>query len=193
MLDAASLIVSGFSQASAGAGEAAIAVGPERQRYVKMTAATHFMRRNMDNKPATEKPDGAPILEIDECGENAGVAASLGDEMAERFGPRDEAPFAIIARDASGARIGGLNGVTHWRWLYVRNLWVAPEHRCLGLGARLMQAAENLARKRNCVGLYVDTFEPRAAAFYQRCGYTAAGRIENFPPGAARMCFSKKI
>ena len=35
-------------------------------------------------------------------------------------------------RDGAGALIGGLNGVIHWRWLYIRHLWVAE----VGAGTR---------------------------------------------------------
>jgi ribosomal protein S18 acetylase RimI-like enzyme len=193
MLDAASLISGGFSQTFSGSGDAAVAANAEKQKYRKTTAPTLFMGRTMNIKAPTEKPDGEPILEFGEDNENAELAALLGEEIAARFGPRGEAPLAIVARDPAGGLIGGLNGVTHWRWLYVRHLWVAPAFRGQGIGAQLMRAAERKAVERNCVGLYVDTFDSGLSAFYRRCGFTAAGRIEDFPPGAARLYFSKKI
>jgi len=126
--------------------------------------------------------------------EDSDLAAWLGDEVAARFGPRDEAVFSIVARDGGERPIlGGLNGAIHWRWLYVRHLWVAAPWRGQGLGRRLMIAAERLARERGCVGLYLDTFDPAAVAFYERCGFSRCGRIADFPPGHARTFLSKAL
>ncbi|PPQ31577.1 hypothetical protein CCR94_08480 [Rhodoblastus sphagnicola] len=118
-------------------------------------------------------------------------AQALGAEVAAEFGPRDEEAFALVARDGAGARIGGVNGVIHWRWLYIAQFYVAPRARRAGLGRALLARAESLARAKNCVGIYLDTFSPAARAFYERGGFVIAGRIENFPPGAARVFLSK--
>ena len=63
--------------------------------------------------------------------------------------------------------VAGLNGVSHWRWLYVRHLYVAPSWRGQGLGRRLLAQGEEAARARGCVGVYLDTFEESAAVFYE--------------------------
>ncbi len=125
--------------------------------------------------------------------ESAELAARLGEEIAIRFGPRDETPVALAAHDAQGILVAGLNGVSHWRWLYVRHLWVEQSQRRRGLGRRLMAETERIARERGCVGLYVDTFDPRAAAFYETLGFTRAGEIADFPPGHARFFLSKLL
>src|SRR5208282_1581289 len=100
---------------------------------------------------------------------------------------------AIVARDADGALVAGLNGVSHWRWLYVRHFFVEPGWRGRGLGRRLLARAEQAARARGCVGVYLDTFEEGAAIFYERCGFARCGRIENFPLGAARIFLRKAL
>ena len=128
-----------------------------------------------------------------ESAESAELAARLGEEIAGQFGVRDETPFSIVARDALGALIAGINGVSHWRWLYVRHLWVEKSERGRGLGRRLMAEAERLAKQRGCVGVYVDTFDPRAAAFYEGLGFARAGKIDGFPPGHARFSFKKLL
>lgn len=133
-----------------------------------------------------------PTLTI-EAEESAELAARLRAEIEARHGPRDEAPFAILSRDASGALIGGVNGATHWRWLYVRHLWVARPERGRGLSRRLMAEAEALAAARDCVGLYIDTFDPRVALFYESLGFSRAGDIAEFPPGGRRIFLSKRL
>ncbi len=126
-------------------------------------------------------------------GAGAATAARLAEEVAAEFGSRDESPFALAAHDGSGGWIGGINGVIHWRWLYVAQFFVAPDWRGQGVGRALLAEAEVFARETNCVGLYLDTFSPAAERFYRAQGFAVAGRIENFPPGAARIFLSKPL
>jgi GNAT superfamily N-acetyltransferase len=118
---------------------------------------------------------------------------TLAAEVASEFGPRDESAFVLAARDKAGGWIGGVNGLIHWRWLYVAQFLVASEWRGQGLGCALLAEAESLARESGCVGIYLDTFSPRALDFYRANGFATAGRIENFPPGAARTFLSKPL
>jgi GNAT superfamily N-acetyltransferase len=124
---------------------------------------------------------------------SAFVSQSLEGEVAARFGPRDEAPFSILAYDETQIVVGGLNGASHWGWRYIRHFWVAQGWRGRGVGRSLLQRAETDARARNCIGLYLDTFDPGAAQFYARCGFAPFGRIEDFPPGHARTFLYKKL
>jgi GNAT superfamily N-acetyltransferase len=125
--------------------------------------------------------------------ESAEIAARLAEEIAARHGPRDETSLFIEARDDDGALLCGMNGVVHWRWLYVRHFWVAPERRKQGLGRALMAEVERLAREKGCVGIYLDTFDEGAARFYARSGFARCGQIENFPPGATRIFLAKRL
>lgn len=135
---------------------------------------------------------GKPRLTV-AAAESAEVAARLGAEIAGRFGPRDEAPLAIAVHDDAGALIGGLNGVTHWRWLYIKHVWVEATRRGQGLASRLIEAAEEAARDRGAIGAYIDTFDPAVAAFYARRGYARVGEIADFPPGGGRIFLSKRL
>lgn len=133
-----------------------------------------------------------PAFEIGTT-ESADVAARLGAEIAARFGPRDEAPLSIAVRDDDGALVAGLNGVTHWRWLYIRHLWVTEPLRGAGLARRIMGEAESVARNRGAVGAYIDTFDERVAVFYERLGYRRSGEIADFPLGGRRVFLSKRL
>jgi GNAT superfamily N-acetyltransferase len=146
----------------------------------------------MDNDIPLEK---RLLFEIcdHETPESARIAEALGAEVALRFGANDETPLTIAATDESGAVAGGLDGATHWRWLYVRRLWVAPAWRGRGLGRRLLLEAEGQARERRCVGVYLDTFDERAAALYERCGFARFGRLDDFPPGVSRIFLMKRL
>ncbi|BDV35895.1 GNAT family N-acetyltransferase [Methylocystis iwaonis] len=136
-------------------------------------------------------PELKKLSLVVEAAESAEVAANLGAEIAARFGPREEAPLSLALRDAGGALQGGLNGVIHWRWLYIRHLWVAPEWRSQGFAKSLIAAAEREARARGAIGAYIDTFDPAVAGFYERLGYLRCGEIADFPPGAQRIYLSK--
>ena len=122
----------------------------------------------------------------------AHVAAALAVEIVDAFGPRDESPISIVAQ-AGDTVVGGLNGSTHWGWCYIRHLWVQEDWRRQGLGYRLIAEAETQARARQCVGLYVDTFDAGAAAFYERAGFTLLGQIPDFPPGHTRTFLHKRL
>lgn len=62
----------------------------------------------------------------------------------------------------------------------IESLWVKPEHQSQGIGSRLMDRAEHLARERGCewVALGVGVENERARRLYERRGYREAG-IEN--------------
>ena len=118
------------------------------------------------------------------------VASSLAAEVVADFGSRNETPLSVVAR-VGDAVVGGLNGSTHWGWCYIRHLWVHNDWRRRGLGHRLLARAEGEAR--GCAGLYVDTFNEGAVAFYERAGFAHFGRVEGFPPGHARTFLAKRL
>ena len=142
----------------------------------------------MNNKAINEK------LRFDiASSECAALGSLLGAEIAKKFGPRDETPLSILSYAADGALIAGLNGLAHWRWLYIRHLWVREDCRSMGYGGQLIDAAQQIARERNYAGLYIDTFEQSIAHFYEKKGFTRSGAINNFPVGGARIFLSKAL
>lgn len=141
----------------------------------------------------SKKPEFKKPRLVAEAAESAEVAANLGAEIATRFGPREEAPLSFVLRDAAGALLGGLNGVIHWRWLYIRHLWIAPSWRRQGFAKNLIASAEREARARGAIGAYIDTFDPAIAGLYERQGYVRCGEIRDFPPGAQRIYLSKRL
>lgn len=146
------------------------------------------MTKGMDSE------DRLSIAVFDNMGNSgaAYVASSLTSEIVAGFGRRNETPLSIVAHEGDKV-VGGLNGATHWAWCYIRHLWVHEDWRRHGLGQRLLAEAETQARARQCVGLYVDTFDAGAATFYERAGFETFGRIDGFPPGHARIFLHKKL
>ena len=147
----------------------------------------------MNEKSRSEKAPRIVFAEGAPGAAAAEVASRLADHVAAGFGPRDEQPLSVFAHDGDGVLIAGLNGVTHWRWLSVRKLWTDAQQRGAGLGAAMLEAAERRARERGCIGVYIDTFDPAAAAFYEKRGFVRFGAIADFPPGAQRIFLSKRL
>lgn len=121
------------------------------------------------------------------------IHRTLKAEVEAEVGPSDRKALILSAHDESGELRGGLRGYSHWKWLYISHLWVDIGARAHGLGARLMMRAEDEARAQGLMGLYVDTFSPRAARFYEKNGFVETGRIQDFPPGRSRIILSKRL
>ena len=122
------------------------------------------MRAIMTKKPVPDKPLILMHYDSDDERGSALVSATLGAEIAAHFGPRSDLPLSILAYNGD-ALVGGLNGGTHWGWCYIRHFWVEESWRRRGVGRQLLAHAEMEARGRQCVGLYLDTFDPGAAQF----------------------------
>ena len=108
------------------------------------------------------------------------------------IGPSNEQPVKLVARDDEGI-VGGLIGHIRWRWLYVAKLWVHERGRKRGIGTRLIKEAEDIARKRGCVGASLDTFEYQARPFYEKLGYELFGTLDGYPPGYRQFYLRKKL
>lgn len=80
-------------------------------------------------------------------------------------------PFAFFIRDENNLIKGGCNGNIGYNWLYVDQLWVEDNIRNQGYGTQLMNAAEKLAKDKNCHSLAVNTAEWEALDFYKKLGF----------------------
>lgn len=119
--------------------------------------------------------------------ESQELANRLGSELTQSYGAHEEAQISILIRQDDGGIIGGLNGITHWRWLYIRHLWVEQTYRRQGYAKKLISSAKYLAYERNYIGLYIDTFDTNTARFYEKVGFKIHGEIPNFPFGFSRI------
>jgi Acetyltransferases len=112
----------------------------------------------------------------------------------QKAGPPELRPLVVVLSDPdTGSVVGGLWGRTSWAFLVVELLFVPEACRGQGIGARLLQTAEEEAMRRGCHGAWLDTFSFQAPEFYRRQGYTLFGTIENYPPGYARHFFRKHL
>ena len=110
-------------------------------------------------------------------------------DAALPFAPEE---LAIEAWD--GERwLGGLTARITQRWLFLHLLAVSREAQGTGVGTRLMQAAEDEARARDLIGLWLDTYSFQAPGFYAKLGYQEVGRIPDYPPGQARIFLARRL
>lgn len=125
--------------------------------------------------------------------EREAILAPLVAHNDAMAGPTERHPVAIVIRDETGAIVGGLWGVTGYRWLFVQYLALPSQLRGQGRGRELMKAAEAEAKRHGCIGVWLDTFSFQARGFYERLGYRAFGQIDDYPPGETRFFLSKRI
>jgi GNAT superfamily N-acetyltransferase len=68
----------------------------------------------------------------------------------------------------------------------LQQLWVKPELRRQGHGARLVRAFEAQAARCGCRTLYLETFSFQAPRLYASLGYEMRHTIEGFGHGIAK-------
>lgn len=126
--------------------------------------------------------------------EREAILAPLRDYNRSKTGGSAPELVAWLVRDEhSDAIVGGLYGRVFFHWLYIELLVVPEQARGQGTGSALMQMAEDLAREKNCVGIWLDTFDFQAPEFYRKHGFTEIGEINDYPPGHKRFFFQKRL
>jgi len=121
------------------------------------------------------------------------VGRGLGAHNRAAYGRLGREARWILARDAAAAVHGGARCELAWGWLYIDWLWVEDGLRRQGLGSRMLDAAEALAREQGCLGVHLHTWTFQAPEFYARHGYAEVGRVADMPPGATRHWFAKRF
>ena len=111
------------------------------------------------------------------------------DSQAE---PENWQPLAIFIRDNREEMLGGIEGYTHWGWLFIHRLWVAEHLRRHGYGSQLMHRLEQEAVRRSCFHAHVDTYSFQARGFYEKLGYRLFGVLEDYPSGHTRFFLQKR-
>lgn len=125
--------------------------------------------------------------------ERQAILLPLRAHNAAKAGVSKPEPFALLVRDDSNEILGGLYGRVFYRWLFIELLAVPEQARGQGFGSKLMQMAEELAREKECVGIWLDTFDFQAPEFYKKLGYSELGQIADYPPGHKRLFFQKRL
>jgi GNAT superfamily N-acetyltransferase len=108
--------------------------------------------------------------------------------------PETYRPLVILlSPPESDEIVGGLYGSTAFSHLWVDVLFVPESVRGLGIGRKLMAAAEAEAVQRGCRAAVLDTFSFQARGFYERLGYSVFGMLSDCPPGHSRFYLTKRL
>ena len=94
------------------------------------------------------------------------------------FGFTTEQEDITVAVTEDGEFLGGATIMAKWNWVYVDNLYVAKKRQ--GIGAKIMQQVENIARDKGKVGVYLYTGAFQTPEFYTSLGYIETARIPSF-------------
>ncbi|MBP2427205.1 bifunctional helix-turn-helix transcriptional regulator/GNAT family N-acetyltransferase [Bradyrhizobium elkanii] len=108
------------------------------------------------------------------------VKLSRDPEAKDMVRPRGS--FIVAMSDGLPIGCVGLKG-SGGEFAEIKRLWVAPGARGLGLGRRLMDAAEKAARELGIAVLRLDTNSalPEAGQLYRRAGWTEIPRFNDDP------------
>ncbi|MBZ6387145.1 MULTISPECIES: GNAT family N-acetyltransferase [Pantoea] len=101
--------------------------------------------------------------------------------------------IGVFVTDEHGKKLAGLTGSTTGNWLRIDMLWVSEALRGQGVGSRLLNAAEEEARRRGCCYAQVDTASFQARPFYEKSGYTLRFSLDNYPRHHQRHYLSKTL
>ena len=102
-------------------------------------------------------------------------------------------PLGIYYEDENGGKKAGLVGETFGNWLCIKYLFVSEELRGQGIGKKIVESAEEEAKKRGCKFSFVDTFSFQAPRFYQKLGYNEVFALTNYPYTGARYYYTKEL
>jgi GNAT superfamily N-acetyltransferase len=99
----------------------------------------------------------------------------------------------LVLRDEVDALVGGLIGVIYRGCLAIEILYIDESHRGKNQGERLMNAAEEIARKEGCHFIHLDTFSFQAPGFYTKMGYQIFGTLEGYTEYIKRYYLKKEL
>lgn len=94
--------------------------------------------------------------------------------------------LSCFARLPSGTAIGAAVGRTWGDCCELQQLWVEPQHRRQGIGARLVREFERHAEGRGCRTFYLETFSFQAPGLYRSLGYEVRLELRGFSPGIVK-------
>ncbi|MEO3678719.1 GNAT family N-acetyltransferase [Rheinheimera fenheensis] len=96
--------------------------------------------------------------------------------------------------NSRGELIAMLAGRTFGNWFYLESFWLADLERGKGLGSAMLNEAEQIAKRRGCKFVLLDTLEFQAKPFYLRHGYQVQWVQQDYPfAGGAKYFMTKTL
>lgn len=139
----------------------------------------------------------APTITVPEApgeAERLVVANALLAYNTATVGSNNYQPLSILINDPStGEPLGGIWGKTAFNWCFVEMFIVPEQFRGQDIGSKVLTLAEDIARQRGCIGLWLDTYWFQARGFYEKLGYEVFGEIADYPRGGPRYFLKKSL
>jgi [ribosomal protein S18]-alanine N-acetyltransferase len=142
-------------------------------------ASIIIMARGMEIRQM-QAADAAAVIALElECGLNARSEASLLSELENDLAIRLVAAAPAAAGISIGAVFGGRVVLDE---LQIDNLAVLPALRCQGIGARLLRAALETARKKGAIRAVLEVRANNAIAqnLYRKFGFEVVGTRRDY-------------
>jgi GNAT superfamily N-acetyltransferase len=131
-----------------------------------------------------DAPAMEDVLALEECIDRFNVVAT---------GIDDGRYLTVILKRDDGTIYAGLHGHSWAGICEIKTLWIDERERGNGLGARLLAAAEEEARRRGCRVIHLESFTFQAPEFYLRHGFEPFARLEDLPAGHANVFLMKRL
>jgi GNAT superfamily N-acetyltransferase len=142
-----------------------------------------------DDRPLDRLTIGDGDAELD-----ARLDAELSEFNLATSGVHVRSEFTVKIEDDADGLVAGLSGWTWGTCAGISLVWVRADRRAQGAGARLLAAAERVARERGCHQIVVSSFTFQAPGFYERHGFVETGRTDGLPiEGAADVHLAKRL
>ena len=120
---------------------------------------------------------------IEDASHDVGFVGMLEDALLQDLRTASQqginSSINLAIRGDNGDLKAGLSATTSYGWVHVNIVWVSQEHWFAGLGRQLVQHAFDIALKRQCHSVWLDTSNRRARIFYEAMGFTRFGVLEN--------------
>ena len=103
---------------------------------------------------------------------------------------KTHANFGIFINDEC---FGGAVGYIRFGWYMLTDFCIYESLRGQGIGKEIIRQIEEFAKKNNCIGVQMDTWNFQAPEFYKKLGYIVWGEFKDCPPGTIHYYLYKKF
>lgn len=146
---------------------------------------------------ALESPEQAEVLALLRASDTYHKAL-YPDESNHLLDPAelavDSARFIVARRD--GVAVGcGAVVIQVNRSAEIKRMWVRPETRGTGLGRRLLNKLESIARTENCSVIRLETgiYQPEARSLYETAGFSRCPPFADYSEAPLSIFMKKQL
>jgi GNAT superfamily N-acetyltransferase len=121
------------------------------------------------------------------------IGQGLREFNTKQAGEDHRKELCLVLYSPDQQIVGGVIAEIYWNWLFINVMWVKEDLRGSGFGEKLLKRTEEEAAKLGARHAFLDTFTFQAPGFYEKNGYTAFGKLNDFPPGHQRIFYEKDL